>query len=95
MPNHTTKSIHPSTSQVLRFLVLALILGIGVSLFWANQGKPSQQFFIGTIMAGMYFLWGVLYHTLEGDLHPKIVVEYLLMSLLSVILLRGALFTRL
>lgn len=91
---HSHLREYPYT-QIIRFLILFLILGIGLGFFVLYQGQPSGQFFVVAGISFSYFLWGVLYHLVEGDLHPRIVVEYLLMSLLSLILARGALFSRL
>lgn len=92
----TTKaSVKNFHQQSIRFASLIGILLVGLFAFFAYKGRASEQFFIATIISFAYFLWGIVYHTLEGDLHPRIVIEYLLMSLFSLLLVRGALFTRL
>jgi hypothetical protein len=54
------------------------------------QGFPERQMMIVETTALLYFLWGMTVHYLEGDLHIKIVVEYLLIASLVVIIFRGA-----
>lgn len=76
----------------LYYLVLVTILGLGVILFYLFVGQAQKQFFVIIATSISYFFWGVVYHKLEGDLHIKIVVEYLLIALLAIILLRGAIY---
>lgn len=74
------------------YLVLVLILSLGTVVFFFFSGERSMQFVVGVITSFSYFSWGVVHHHLEGDLHPAIVVEYLLIALLAVFLLRGAIY---
>lgn len=71
---------------------LLVILSIGVFLFYLSSVNPAQQYTIVILFSLFYFLWGMIYHTLKGDFHLKIVVEYLLIALLAVLLARGAIF---
>lgn len=72
------------------YIFLAVVLGFGAVFFIINSGNPFIQSRIVIAESLFYFLWGIWHHRLEGDLHPKVVVEYLLVSLLALILLRGA-----
>lgn len=78
--------------HLLHYLVLIVILLLSVVLFFLNTGNAQNQFYIALITSFLYVGWGVLHHHLEGDFHPKIMVEYLLMALLALILLKGAIF---
>lgn len=78
--------------HLIWFIFLIIILAIGLWFFYIFAGFPDKQLFTVEIAAFLYFLWGIVYHFLEGDLHPKIVVEYLLIALLAVFLLRGAIY---
>lgn len=71
-------------------LLLTLIVGIG--LFFYFRGLPTKQFTVVIIVSLLYFGWGIISHAIEGDLHIKIVVEYALIAILAIILLRGAIF---
>lgn len=78
--------------HLIHYLVLILILGLGVLLFLFFSIDKGTQFLVGIIISLLYFVWGVSHHYLEGDLHPAIVVEYLLIALLAIFLVRGAIF---
>lgn len=68
-------------------LVLVGMLVSGTVLIWKARGQTPLQIAIGVITAGFYILWGILRHWQEGDLHPKIVVEYVLVAAIAVVLL--------
>lgn len=72
------------------FLILVAILSFGLLFYFLNIGNPKGQFIVGTLLSLSYFLWGVVSHYHKGDLHLKIVVEYLLIALLAFFLLKGA-----
>lgn len=78
--------------HLLHYLVLVVILLLAVTLFFISAANPKLQFNIALITAAAYFIWGVVHHRLEGDLHLKIMVEYLLVAILAIVLLRGAIF---
>lgn len=71
------------------FLVSIFILGLVSFLFVGAY--PTKQFIVVIITAVLYVVWGIAHHHLEGDLHTKIVVEYTLIALLSVFILKGVL----
>lgn len=83
---------HISNLSIINYLILIIILAFAVGLFIYFQGFPNKQLTVIELTGLSYFLWGVLFHYLESDLHPKIVVEYLLMAILAVLLLRGAIY---
>ncbi|MBM3282932.1 hypothetical protein FJY90_01635 [Candidatus Gottesmanbacteria bacterium] len=74
------------------YLLLVLLLSFGVATIFNFAGNQEKQFLAAVITSLIYFLWGIIHHRLEGDLHPKVVVEYLLIALLAVLLLRGAIY---
>ncbi len=78
--------------HVMHYMILIFILAIGLLTFSFFAGYPDRQFLVAIGTSIAYFIWGVIHHQAEDDLHPKIVVEYLLISLLAVILLRGAIY---
>ncbi len=78
--------------HILHYLVLVVILFLAVVLFFIYTGNAQTQFYVAIVTSFAYFLWGVIHHRLEGDLHPKIMVEYLLIAILAIILLKGAIF---
>ena len=72
--------------------ILFVVLALGVFLFYLAVGNPQRQFNLVLLFSTLYFLWGVIYHGMKGDIHPRIVIEYLLIALFAVILVRGAIF---
>ena len=73
--------------QILYFFVLFLILSLGFVGFISNTGNSSAQFGIGVIIAALYVLWGIAYHSYRGDLHVKVVIEYTLIGIIAIVLL--------
>ncbi|OIO13948.1 hypothetical protein COV53_04315 [Candidatus Gottesmanbacteria bacterium CG11_big_fil_rev_8_21_14_0_20_37_11] len=78
--------------HVIYYIFLTVILGLGVLFLYLYSGNPDRQFKVVILTSAFYFLMGVSYHKLKGDLHAKIVIEYLLIAIFSVILLRGAIY---
>ena len=78
--------------HILHYMILVFILAIAVITFTFFTGYPDRQFDVSILTCSAYFIWGFLHHRAEGDLHPKIVVEYLVISLLALFLLRGAIY---
>jgi len=77
----------------VNFIVLLLILVSGIWTFWGAQNDKVMQMYIGVATAIAYVLWGMIYHSLEGDLHPKVVVEYCLIGAIAIVLLLTILWT--
>lgn len=86
--NHSTIHHFP----VVHYIFLALLLAAGIGSFFHFQGYPDIQFKISILMSVVYFIWGITHHRVKGDLHPIIVVEYLLISVFALLLLRGAIY---
>ncbi len=74
-------------AHFFHLLVLGIILGSGVMLFWAFGASKPMQLVIGLLMAIVYVLWGLGHHAFSGDLHRKVVVEYVLMGTIAIIVL--------
>lgn len=72
----------------LNFLVLIIILCTGLIMFYLTRGNPVLQLTVGVITSVAYVLWGIIHHTLRGDLHPKVVIEYILIGGIAIALLR-------
>lgn len=78
----TGKTIH-----FVHYLVLIIMLVIGIGAFFAVWGNQTAQLTVGITTAVGYLLWGIIHHVLSGDLHPKIVVEYILIVAIAIVLL--------
>jgi len=77
-------------SHFFHYLILLIILLLGGVVF-VNQPDKIIKFQVSSITAIAYILWGILHHLAEKNLNWKIVVEYSLIGLLSIVLLGGAL----
>jgi hypothetical protein len=71
----------------LNYIVLTAILASTILLFWQARGVPSMQILIGVLISVLYAAWGMIHHSMLGDLHPKIVVEYLLVGVIAIVLI--------
>lgn len=74
------------------FLTLFLFLASSIWLFYLFAGFPDKQFALIILGAIFYFVWGVVHHLIKGDFHLKIMLEYLLIAVLAVLLLKGAIY---
>jgi len=72
---------------VVHYIILALILATGIGVFYYARPNVTAQLLIGIATATAYVLWGIAHHSIEGDLHPKIVIEYMLIGLIAIVLL--------
>lgn len=74
-------------TSTLHFVVLAVILAGGVVSFTTLAGDVAAQQWIGIATSVAYVAWGILHHAIEGDLHPKVVVEYVLVGAVAILIL--------
>ena len=72
---------------ILNTVALIIILSAGLMSIYFLKGNLSYQFAAGIVTAISYMFWGILYHSIKGDLHKKIIVEYILVSLLGIVLI--------
>jgi hypothetical protein len=64
------------------FLFLGLL--VVAFLFVTNANNPEKQMLFVWFGSGYYFFWGIFHHTIKGEIHTKIVIEYLLISLVVI-----------
>lgn len=74
-------------AHVLHFIVLLLILAAGVGMFLAAQGNIGLRLMIGVVTSIAYVAWEIIHHTILGDLHRKVVIEYVFIGGIAIILL--------
>jgi hypothetical protein len=74
-------------NQIINISILFIILGIGLYAFFNLQGNHEAQLLIGIIISIAYILWGLIHHWITGDLHRKVVIEYVLISTIAVMML--------
>ncbi len=81
------KHIHKGLFVIL--IVFSVMLS---GLFYYFRGLPDKQFTVAIAAAAAYFFWGILYHKAKRDFHLKIMIEYFLIAIIALFLVRGALF---
>ena len=79
-------------SFLIDYLILSTALTIGVWLFYFYIGMPDTQYLLAKFLAIYYVLWGAIHHYHKGDFHLKIMVEYLVIAVLSLLIVRGVIY---
>lgn len=74
-------------AHAFHFIVLLLILAGGVATFLMAQGNTGLQLLIGILISVAYVAWGIIHHVMQGDLHRKVVIEYVFIGGIAVTLL--------
>ena len=68
--------------KVKDYLVLFSLLAIGFGLFFFfDYHRPAQQLVV-ILTAMAYVIWGIAHHAFQKDLHPRVIIEYLLVAFL-------------
>jgi accessory gene regulator protein AgrB len=79
--------------HIMHYFVLAVILSGGLAAFYYARPDTTLQFIVAVILAVAYVAWGLIHHTLQKDLHQKVVVEYILIAAIALVLLATVLRT--
>ena len=74
-------------STPVHYIILIGILLCGLVAFLFTQGSHELQLIVSVTTAVAYVAWGMIHHAVNGDLHPKVVVEYALIGTIAVMLL--------
>jgi hypothetical protein len=74
--------------NIFHYFILVIVLFAGLILLFTYKSQPNLQFYIGVGIAISYFSWGIVHHYLLEDLHRKHVVEYGLIAILGIVLLK-------
>lgn len=77
-------------THLVHYLILIFIILVGGISFIFFQDHIIR-FTIGLLLVVSYILWGIFHHFLESNLNSKIVIEYILIGILSIIFLGGLL----
>ena len=67
-------------------ILCAILIG-GVYMFYLMRGNINAQLFVGFCTTVAYVFWGIIHHMMIGNLHRKIVVEYILVGAIAVVLM--------
>ena len=73
-------------NKPIEYIVLFLIFFIGFFLYIIINNSQSRILVISGVTL-FYFGWSLYHHQKRGDLHPSIVIEYLLFILLGLVFL--------
>lgn len=73
--------------HVTHFGLLFLILLAGSYIFFLTNSNHSLQLAVGIVLTVFYVVWGLIHHSIQKDLHPKVVIEYILIGLIAIMLL--------
>lgn len=85
--------LHKKTTKLkIDYLILLGGLLVTFVLYFIFHGQQVMQAGLVICVGLFYTLWGAIHHQHEGDFHPKIALEYFLMSLLAVVLLLSVIF---
>lgn len=68
------------------YLILISILVAGFCLFIGFSYSRLAQMGITIALSAAYVIWGIYYHWSKKELHPKVIVEYLVIALLASVL---------
>lgn len=69
------------------YLTLAFILVFGGVSFFYFRRFPQAQTVSIFLTASFYVFWGMIHHHLEGDLHLRVVLEYVAVAFLGFLIL--------
>lgn len=69
------------------YLALFLILAFGGFAFLYFKHFPQAQIVSAFLTASFYVFWGIIHHSFEGDLHLRVILEYLGIALLGFLIL--------
>jgi len=65
------------------YIILLIFMGLGIISVLFTGKDLSLQTAVVILLALSYFVWGLVHHALEKELHMEIVLEYLLFSVLG------------
>lgn len=65
--------------------ILYLGLVVGAAAIYMARSDPARQIIIVLILVVFYLVWGFSYHNARGDLKRKTMLEYMAISLISLL----------
>lgn len=64
------------------YLALMTVLSVGFGLFWIFNYNRTAQIWITLGLGVVYVIWGIVHHALRGELHWRIIWEYVVVATL-------------
>lgn len=83
---------HEAQKHLFDYLILitaGIFFLLGISLF---KGERFMEFIILVAFTSLYVVWGIYHHIIEGTLHLKTVIEYVLISFTILFLMKIIIF---
>jgi hypothetical protein len=74
------------------YLILLIILSLGALSFYFLRFNIYYQSLVLVLTSFFYVIWGIVHHWLSGDLHLKVVLEYVLIAILANLVILSLLF---
>ncbi len=75
------------SKKTIFYLILFSGLLLGLVAFFTFKAQIIQRKLSIILTALFYFCWGMVYHKWEKTLHPRVIIEYLLIAALGALLL--------
>ena len=71
------------TKDLKHYLALIAFLSIGLAFFLVFNYNRQIQTGISLVMAAGYVTWGIIHHLIKKELHPRIILEYVLVAIVA------------
>ena len=71
----------------LHYLVYLVVFCAGLTLVFVARGNAHLQAMYLMMMAFVYFLWAMVHHYIHHELHPRVVIEYILIVVLGAVII--------
>lgn len=72
--------------HIAHYLIYTLIFGGGLLLIFLNKQSTPIALSYLFITAILYFTWSMVHHYINHQLHPRVVVEYILIVCIGIVL---------
>lgn len=70
----------------LHYLVYLMLFGGGLIIILLTEGNIRWETLSILLIGGLYVMWGIVHHYTQHQLHPRVVVEYVLVVMLGIVL---------
>mgnify|MGYP001581341620 CR=1 FL=1 len=68
------------------YFILLCLLAVGLWGIYMFSYFPAMRMAIMISLSVSYVVWGIVHHAHQKDLHPKIVVEYALVTMFALLI---------
>lgn len=77
--------------NILDYLILTLIVSVAIIFTLYFNGNKNYQQAVIVGLSILYIVWGIIHHLKEKTIQARIILEYVLFSLLGCLLVIGLL----